>query len=300
MLSRSIITKFLKLMLRSGQFTLLLWTTASFVGLVCTQRFGDKCLTNCSQCFYGFCASYILLPSYVGALILLIIRSQRSSQFLRSTFAVIFHQAAIFLEAMLLAVIFRSNLNRLLENIREFALEELYSNKFFHPSLWSQRRWFAWFILIITWKGLKIIVHTYSYYWLTNPHQPVDDPKFQPHDVTVIITSIGPFGLENEELEECVSSILTNEPAEIIISTQTPYLDAAMRFAARINRQYPGNKVQIVDVRELNKRAQFLHGVAQVGTQIVAYADDHVVWPPTFLRSVLAPFEVIMLDLLAL
>ena len=49
--------------------------------------------------------------------------------------------------------------------------------------------------------------------------------------------------------------------------------------------------IVVTAVNIANKRAQFVHALKKVETQITCYADDHVFWPNTFLKHAIAPFE---------
>jgi hypothetical protein len=79
-------------------------------------------------------------------------------------------------------------------------------------SLKSNPWWFA-FLFLFWWKAVKIIVHTYSYVFLTeaNLYRPVPNPTFFSKDVTVIIPSVGSFG---KEFRKTVQSILENAPGQ--------------------------------------------------------------------------------------
>lgn len=74
--------------------------------------------------------------------------------------------------------------------------------------------WWGAFLWLFWWKASKIIIHTYSYVFLTeaNLYRPAAKPKFTPTDVTVIVPSINEFG---EEFNRTLKSIIANFPAEI-------------------------------------------------------------------------------------
>ncbi|ESZ95304.1 glycosyltransferase family 2 protein [Sclerotinia borealis F-4128] len=157
---------------------------------------------------------------------------------------------------------------------------------FFYSSPWS-----AAFVFLFVFKFLKTFVHLFSYNFLSAYKVPTLHPSVLPSDVTVIIPSVGDFG---EEFTETVLSILDNNPAKIIISTVgTHKLIQSRRVIEGILRiqRLPGRKIEVVAIHQPNKRAQCVHASLTVATDIIAYADDHVFWPPTFLRSVLAEFE---------
>ncbi|KAG4034261.1 hypothetical protein MFRU_003g02340 [Monilinia fructicola] len=167
-------------------------------------------------------------------------------------------------------------------------LRELFDTltEFFYSSPWS-----AVFVFLFAFKFLKVAVHLFSYTFFASYKIPPLDPTVLPSDVTVIIPSVGDFG---PEFVQTVQSTLNNYPAKVIISTVgAEKLIQARRVIEHIMRmrELPGRAVEAVAIREPSKRAQCVHASLAVKTNLIAYADDHVVWPPTFLRSVLAEFE---------
>ncbi|RAL67591.1 hypothetical protein DID88_008344 [Monilinia fructigena] len=140
-------------------------------------------------------------------------------------------------------------------------------------------------------KFLKIVVHLFSWNFLASYKIPPLHSTVLPSDVTVIIPTVGDFG---PEFIQTVQTSLDNNPAKIIISTVgTEKLIQARRVIEQIIRTkgLPGKTIEVVAIHEPSKRAQCVHASLTVKTKIIAYADDHVIWPRTFLRSVLAEFE---------
>jgi cellulose synthase/poly-beta-1,6-N-acetylglucosamine synthase-like glycosyltransferase len=94
------------------------------------------------------------------------------------------------------------------------------------------------------------------------------------------------------EFIECIESIVANNPRRIIVSTAGYTKQAkAKKVCLEISSRHLNARITVLSMKDPNKRAQFLRGVSASHTQIIAYADDHVFWPPTFLKSALAPFE---------
>ncbi|KAE9365158.1 glycosyltransferase family 2 protein [Stipitochalara longipes BDJ] len=152
--------------------------------------------------------------------------------------------------------------------------------------LFTSSPWLCIFLLLAVFKGLKICVHTISYYLWTHPAKAPHNPTITPADVTVIIPTVGEFG---QEFADTVESILRNTPARIIISTVGPRMK---RKAEEACLNIVGDKnIEVICVEQPDKRIQLLTGVQAVRTIVTVYADDHVIWPTTFLRSALAPFE---------
>ncbi|PMD57758.1 glycosyltransferase family 2 protein [Hyaloscypha bicolor E] len=139
-------------------------------------------------------------------------------------------------------------------------------------------------MLLAVFKGLKIFVHVVSYYLWTRPVPAPINPTITPEDVTVIVPTVCCF---EQEFVDCIDSILINQPARIIISVVGHEKKIqAIRVCEKIDA-----RIEVVSTPEANKRTQLLKAVQGVRTPITVYADDHVFWPPTFLRSALAPFE---------
>lgn len=144
--------------------------------------------------------------------------------------------------------------------------------------------WYSIFVFLAIWKGFKIFIHTCSYYLWTNPAQAPQNPTITPADVTVIVPTLCNWDKENID---CIYSILANKPARIIVSV----IGHDKRLQATRVCEEIDPRIEVVSVDAANKRTQLLKAVEDVRTEITVYADDHVFWPDTFLRSALAPFE---------
>ncbi|KAM0131573.1 hypothetical protein ACHAO1_007286 [Botrytis cinerea] len=157
---------------------------------------------------------------------------------------------------------------------------------FFASSPWS-----AAFASLFVFKFLKVVVHLFSYNFLSSYKLPPLHPSVVPSDVTVIIASVGDFA---DEFVRTVELILKNNPAKIIISTVgTEKLIQARRVVEEIMRDkgLPGRKIEVIAIHQPSKRAQCVQASLQVRTGIIAYVDDHVFWPASFFQSVLSEFE---------
>lgn len=167
--------------------------------------------------------------------------------------------------------------------------------------------WLFTFWILITFKFVKVIVHTISYI-LYRPTPIPSSPTVFCNDVTVIVPTVGDF--ENEEFRaefsECIRSILSNGPYQLIISTVDQDGENTKREQAvqlcqdiidRIAKHNPllykdvDTEIKVISTGAANKRAQFLAAARMVETSIICYADDHVFWPTSFLQSCIANFE---------
>ncbi|KAI9651278.1 hypothetical protein NHQ30_001316 [Ciborinia camelliae] len=157
---------------------------------------------------------------------------------------------------------------------------------FFMSSHWS-----AVFVFLFVFKFLKVFVNLFSYKYLATWRPPALHPSVAPSDVTVIISSVGDFG---RDFVQTVESVLENHPAKILISTVgTGRLVHARRSVEGImrTRSLPGRTIEVVAVHQPSLRAQYVNASLEVKTDLIAYVDDHVRWPPTFLQSALSEFE---------
>lgn len=143
--------------------------------------------------------------------------------------------------------------------------------------------WLFIFTILAFVKWSKVIVQTFSYYCLSPRIQIQVSGNYLPSDVTVIIPTVGDFGIE---FQRTIRSILTNNPAQIIVATV-----GDTTLATQVCHNICANTIKVIAIPEADKRRQFLAAVTHVKTKITAYADDHVFWPKTYLLSMLMPLE---------
>ncbi|KAK4617612.1 hypothetical protein CLAFUW4_11806 [Fulvia fulva] len=113
-------------------------------------------------------------------------------------------------------------------------------------------------------------------------------PKLHPSDCTIIIPTVDP---ENAGFKECLTTVLTNHPAAILIVTVG--LDK-QDLVERVIKEFNHGKTKIRAMQQAlaNKRRQVAFALPHVQTEIVVLVDDHVYWPSEkFLPTILAPFE---------
>jgi hypothetical protein len=175
--------------------------------------------------------------------------------------------------------VFWSTIFWVLHHLNYFSLSHLTHFRTRDPNFW-----YSVFAFLAIWKGFKIFIHTCSYYLWTNPAQAPQNPTITPADVTVVVPTVCNWDKENID---CIYSILANKPARIIVSVVGH--DKRLQTIRACEEIDP--RIEVVSVDEANKRTQLLKAVEDVRTDITVYADDHVFWPGTFLRSALAPFE---------
>ncbi|EKD14269.1 polysaccharide synthase Cps1p [Drepanopeziza brunnea f. sp. 'multigermtubi' MB_m1] len=114
-------------------------------------------------------------------------------------------------------------------------------------------------------------------------------PTYAPTDVTVIIPTRGKRTFEDAEFMKGLSSILAEEPAEVIITTNGS-MDNHRSMNA-ICGLFGTHRVRVTSVHEDNLRRQFLKATNQTTTKVICYAHTRVGWPQGFLKDALVPFE---------
>ncbi|KAF2786381.1 glycosyltransferase family 2 protein [Melanomma pulvis-pyrius CBS 109.77] len=139
------------------------------------------------------------------------------------------------------------------------------------------------FLALWLYRYIRFLVNAISS-WSFTPIPLPGGPTIHPHDVTVIIPTI--CGQDTESLADTVRSCLVTGPSRIIIVTIDRDREVISSMAKSL-----GLVVEVFSIPYPNKRHQVSRAIHEVRTSITILADDDVVWPHTFLRYVLAPFE---------
>ncbi|KAG6818688.1 hypothetical protein H0H93_002793, partial [Arthromyces matolae] len=118
-------------------------------------------------------------------------------------------------------------------------------------------------------------------------YRPVPIPEnptyIAPEDVTIIVPTID----AGEEFKEAAHSWLVGKPKEILIITEEKMLGPLQDLANAVDPE----RIRVLTVPFANKRLQMSHGIKNTTTDIIVFADDDAIWPPTMLPYMLAPFE---------
>ncbi|ORX92122.1 hypothetical protein K493DRAFT_226431 [Basidiobolus meristosporus CBS 931.73] len=123
-----------------------------------------------------------------------------------------------------------------------------------------------------------------SAWWVYRPIKPLANPTYNAYrDVTIVVPTID----AGEEFKEAAHSWLANNPKEILIITETNMLGPLQELANSVNPE----KIKVYTVPKANKRLQMVEGIRHTNTEILVFADDDAIWPPTLLEYVLACFE---------
>jgi len=102
-------------------------------------------------------------------------------------------------------------------------------------------------------------------------------------DVTIIVPTID----AGEEFKEAAHSWLAGKPKEILIVTEEKMREPLQALADSVDPA----RIRVLTVPYANKRLQMAHGIRHTRTDIIVFADDDAIWPPTLLPCVLACFE---------
>ncbi|KAF2442800.1 glycosyltransferase family 2 protein [Karstenula rhodostoma CBS 690.94] len=163
----------------------------------------------------------------------------------------------------------------------------------------------VWFCFQCVFRYYKTLILTY-FNLRYKPSVAPANFALSPADVTVIVPTVGADG--NATFQEMVSSILWNKPKHLIFSTVTedakksvdailPGIKAELERGTssyQSQRSLPkltiSTDISVVSAHVASKREQFIRGVNQVDTSIIASADDTVLWHPNFLSGALPAF----------
>ncbi|CAK5267604.1 unnamed protein product [Mycena citricolor] len=137
------------------------------------------------------------------------------------------------------------------------------------------------------------VIGFYRYLWYlirltaSAVYRPVPLPEnptyIAAEDVTIIVPTID----AGEEFKEAARSWLVGQPKEILIITEEKMLKELQALANAVDPE----RIRVLTVPFANKRLQMSHGIKNTTTDIIFFADDDAIWPPTLLPSVLACFE---------
>ncbi|KAJ3199667.1 hypothetical protein HK099_003062, partial [Clydaea vesicula] len=118
------------------------------------------------------------------------------------------------------------------------------------------------------------------------PLKPRNHPRYKPYrDVTILVPTID----TGDEIKLALKSWLLSKPFEIIFITIPSKKKDLESLALSLDSQ--SSVIKVITVKKANKRNQMIAGINEVKTPIIVFADDDVIWPPTMLEWITAPFE---------
>ena len=112
---------------------------------------------------------------------------------------------------------------------------------------------------------------------------PINPTYVASEDVTIIVPTID----AGEEFKQAARSWLVGKPKEIVIITEEKMKGPLQELAEAVDP----NRIRVMTVPFANKRLQMVEGIRQCTTDVICFADDDAIWPPTMLPYILAPFE---------
>ena len=121
------------------------------------------------------------------------------------------------------------------------------------------------------------------------PISPASHPTYTPSkDVSLVVVTLNPSAI----FKDCLLKWYGNKPLEIIIATTELYHEAIQEMVTEVvsEHQLDPTKIRIV-TSEKGIRLQFIRGINEAKGSIIAKSDDQILWSPTFLTHMLAPFE---------
>lgn len=148
--------------------------------------------------------------------------------------------------------------------------------------LLSELNVYGWLFLgIFFLRYFRLVVNAISFWTLSTVQLPLK-PTFTADDVTVVVPSI-----VSSDILECLQSILRCQPAKILLVV--PRLEVRRVLAIISKENLKG--VHVLDVAILGKRKQMVRGISEVDTAITVFADDDVIWSPSYLAYLLTAFD---------
>ncbi|ORZ07678.1 polysaccharide synthase [Absidia repens] len=121
-------------------------------------------------------------------------------------------------------------------------------------------------------------------WFVYRPIRPIANPLYQAkNDVTIVVPTID----AGEEFCEAARSWLACNPKEIIVVTEACMMEPMVALAKSID----ADRIRVLSVPRASKRVQMVEGVIHTKTDILVFADDDAIWPPTMLEYILACFE---------
>ncbi|KAF9067769.1 nucleotide-diphospho-sugar transferase [Rhodocollybia butyracea] len=137
------------------------------------------------------------------------------------------------------------------------------------------------------------VIGFYRYFWFcirlaaSFAYRPIPLPQSPTYladeDVTIIVPTID----AGDEFKDAARSWLVGNPKEILIITEEKMLGPLQDLANAVDPE----RIRVLTVPFANKRLQMSHGIKNTTTDIIVFADDDAIWPPTLLPYVLACFE---------
>lgn len=151
------------------------------------------------------------------------------------------------------------------------------------------------FMFLLIFRYLRFIVHLITGCVLYKPAPQKEKPRYNCHDVAVIIPTVAPH---TKAFLTCCETILANRPISLVIATVGVKLRDDVHQIIETNKlheRFPDTaKITVIMTNKANKRKQIARASLEIDSAvapITVFVDDHVYWKPTFLTSLLATFD---------
>lgn len=154
----------------------------------------------------------------------------------------------------------------------------------------SSNSWTLTFWTIFVFRYARLAGHVIAYCKYQAYEHCRSDRSYTRTDVSVIIPTIDPTG---PDFEECVKSILANQPKALyIVTVGTQLLEDCKKVLQTLDPSNSETLIEVSAVPVASKRRQVAHAVPRVDTPITVLADDHVFWESDcFLNSLVEPLN---------
>eukprot|EP00899_Mesostigma_viride_P025550 jgi/Mesvir1/617/Mv02048-RA.1 len=106
--------------------------------------------------------------------------------------------------------------------------------------------------------------------------------EISPNQATIIVPTVDP----EDDFEESLRTWLRNDPAEIIIVTDTKAYNSIRWRVAKLQ----DSRILVIPSLIANKRRQMMLGVKAAKTPYIVFVDDDVIFPERAMAWILAPF----------
>lgn len=148
--------------------------------------------------------------------------------------------------------------------------------------------WRAAFVSLFFLRYTRFFGHILGY-WTYRP-SPVNPQGHGKDDVTVVLPTVNPH---DPGFQECVQTILNNEPSALLVVTVgTELHQQCDKALCGLSETGSRTQVTVSSVPKASKRRQIAHAMPHVKTKITVLVDDHVFWPNyEFLSHLCAPFD---------
>lgn len=133
-------------------------------------------------------------------------------------------------------------------------------------------------------RYLRLVVNAIAFASYRSVPPLDEERRLSTRDVTVVIPCLDG---DSAQIRDSISTILANDPWEIIIVT----IEKNHGRALDLVRSLGEKKIKVLSNPQANKRFQMLRGLDDVQTELIVFSDDDVFWKTKTLSWMIAPFH---------